>query len=100
MIALVFNALAQGYDFFTYYFTLAITPMMLSCGVFFPLEQLPPWLQQVAQGLPLTHAVTLVRPLMNGAVPDNAALHVLVLACYAAVSLYFALLLARRRLLK
>jgi lipooligosaccharide transport system permease protein len=26
-IALVFNALARGYDFFTYYFTLVLTPM-------------------------------------------------------------------------
>ena len=27
-IALIFNALAKGYDFFTYYFTLVLTPMM------------------------------------------------------------------------
>ncbi len=35
-IALVFNALAKGYDFFTYYFTLGLTPMMFLSGVFFP----------------------------------------------------------------
>jgi hypothetical protein len=50
-----------SYDFFIYYFTLAITPMMLASGVFFALERLPEWLQ--------------------------------------AVAFYFALLLARRRLL-
>ncbi|REW30609.1 nodulation protein NodJ, partial [Mycobacterium tuberculosis] len=38
-IALIFNALAKGYDFFTYYFTLFMTPMMFLSGVFFPLEQ-------------------------------------------------------------
>jgi len=27
-IALIFNALPQGYDFFTYYFTLFLTPMI------------------------------------------------------------------------
>ena len=28
-VALIFNALAKGYDFFTYYFTLFLTPMMM-----------------------------------------------------------------------
>ncbi len=42
-IALIFNALAKGYDFFTYYFTPVMTPMMFLSGVFFPLEQLPGW---------------------------------------------------------
>ena len=35
-IALIFNALAKGYDFFTYYFTLVLTPMMFLSGIFFP----------------------------------------------------------------
>jgi lipooligosaccharide transport system permease protein len=99
-LGLVMTSLSPSYDFFMYYFTLAITPMMLACGVFFPLEQLPDWLQNAAQVLPLTHAVALARPLMNGAMPEGTALHVLVLAGYAAISLYIALLLTRRRLLK
>ena len=41
-IALVFNALAKGYDFFTYYFTLVVTPMTFLSGVYFPIEQMPP----------------------------------------------------------
>ena len=31
-LALVFNALAKGYDFFTYYFTLVVTPMTFLSG--------------------------------------------------------------------
>ena len=61
-IALVFNALAKGYDFFTYYFTLVITPMTFLSGVYFPIAQMPAWLQAVAQVLPLNAAVDLVRP--------------------------------------
>ena len=38
-IALVFNALAKGYDFFTYYFTLVLTPMTFLSGVYFPVDQ-------------------------------------------------------------
>ena len=44
-LALVFNALAKGYDFFTYYFTLVVTPMTFLSGVYFPIAQMPPWLQ-------------------------------------------------------
>ena len=33
---LVMNALAPGYDFFTYFFTLVLTPMLLFSGVYFP----------------------------------------------------------------
>ena len=35
---LVMNALAPGYDFFTYFFTLVLTPMLLLSGVFFPVD--------------------------------------------------------------
>lgn len=98
-MGLVMTALSPSYDFFMYYFTLVITPMMLACGVFFPLDQLPPALQAVAQALPLTHAVSIARPLMSGAVPDDVMMHLLVLAAYAVVSFHIALILTRRRLL-
>ncbi|MGH8641218.1 MAG: ABC transporter permease [Burkholderiales bacterium] len=99
-MGLIMTALSPSYDFFMYYFTLAVTPMMLLCGVFFPLAQLPAPIQAVAQVLPLTHAVELARPLMYGAVPADIALHLGVLAVYAIVSIYVALVLTRRRLLK
>jgi lipooligosaccharide transport system permease protein len=99
-MGLIMTALAPNYDFFTYYFTLAITPMMLVCGVFFPVEQLPAWLQGAVQLLPLTHAVAISRPLMTGAAPPDAFLNVAVLAAYACAGFYVALVLTRRRLLK
>ena len=98
-MGLIMTALSPSYDFFMYYFTLVVTPMMLTCGVFFPRDQLPAWLQDVAAALPLTHAVAIARPLMNGAVPDGAPVHLLVLAAYAVSSCYGAVVLARRRLL-
>ena len=99
-LGLIMTSLSPSYDFFMYYFTLAVTPMMLASGVFFPLEQLPAWLQSVAQVLPLTHAVALVRPLMNDAIAESAPMHVAVLLAYAVTACYVALVLARRRLLK
>ena len=99
-LGLIITALAPSYDFFMYYFTLAITPMVLLCGVFFPVEQLPQGFQTFAQVLPLTHAIALARPLMLGHVPGSILLHVAVLAAYAVLALAIALALFRRRLLK
>jgi lipooligosaccharide transport system permease protein len=99
-MGLIMTSLSPSYDFFMYYFTLVITPMLLVSGVFFPLEQLPAPVQAVSQTLPLTHAVQLVRPLMSGAMPQDTGSHLAVLLAYAVVSLYVALVLTRRRLLK
>ena len=97
---LAINALASGYDFFSYYMTLALTPMMMLSGVFFPIEQMPAAVQAVAKVLPLHHGVALVRPLLAGAPVPGAALHLAVLAAYAIVGFYVAIVLTRRRLLK
>lgn len=99
-LGLIMNALSPSYDFFLYYFTLFITPMVLLGGVFFPVDKLPPVLQSVSAVLPLTHAVDLVRPLIRGGAPDGVATHVLVLLGYALAGFYAALVLSRRRLLK
>jgi len=96
-IALIFNALAKGYDFFTYYFTLFLTPMMFLSGVFFPRDQLPVALRHVSDWLPLTNAVELVRPLFIDQWPAHPMRHALVLAVYAVVSYWAALALTRRR---
>jgi lipooligosaccharide transport system permease protein len=96
-LALVFNAVAKGYDFFTYYFTLVITPMTFLSGVYFPIAQMPPWLQAIANVLPLKAAVDLVRPLVLGNLPVDPWLPLLVLAGYACSGYYLALVLTRRR---
>ncbi|HEX5804976.1 MAG TPA: ABC transporter permease [Macromonas sp.] len=96
-LALIFNALAKGYDFFTYYFTLFLTPMMFLSGVFFPREQLPAVVQWVTELLPLTHAVLLVRPLFMDQWPTHVWLHAGVLVGYTVVGFWVALALTRKR---
>jgi len=96
-IALIFNALAKGYDFFTYYFTLFLTPMMFLSGVFFPREQLPQAVRLFSDWLPLTAAVELVRPMFVDQWPAQPLRHLLVLAAYAVVAFWIALALTRRR---
>ena len=99
-LGLAMTALAWNYDFFMYYFTLVMTPMMMLSGVFFPGEQLPVPFQAVASVMPLSHAVDLARPLLLGRVPAQIPLHLAVLLAYAAAGFYAATVLFRRRLLK
>ena len=99
-LGLVINALASGYDFFSYYLTLVLTPMMMLSGVFFPVEQLPGVIQAVAMVLPLYHGVEIVRPLLSGTLPAYLLVHIAVLAGYAAAGFYLATVLTRRRLLR
>lgn len=96
-IALIFNALAKGYDFFTYYFTLFLTPMMFLSGVFFPREQLPHWLQGVAAWLPLSLVIEVFRPLFLGQWPQEAGLALLAIVAYTATAYGVALRLTQRR---
>ena len=96
-IALIFNALAKGYDFFTYYFTLFLTPTMFLSGVFFPRDQLPGVMRAISDWLPLTAAVELIRPLFLGQWPTQGFQHLAVLVAYAVVGFWVALALTRKR---
>lgn len=99
-IGLIINAIARGYDFFTYYFTLVLTPMIFLSGVYYPTTQLPPWLQLVSKALPLGAAVDLIRPLILGHWPSTPLIDITILAAYCVVGFYIATILTRRRLLK
>lgn len=98
-IALIMNAVAKAYDFFTYYFTLVLTPMIFVSGVYYPTAQLPDWLQSLAAYLPLGAAVQLVRPLLLGRLPQDPLQNVLVLLLFCLFAFYLATVLTRRRLL-
>jgi lipooligosaccharide transport system permease protein len=98
-IALIFNALAKGYDFFTYYFTLFLTPTMFLSGVFFPREQLPGVMRVISDWLPLTAAVELIRPLFLGRWPENGVMNLALLVGYAVSGFWLALALTRKRFL-
>lgn len=97
--AMVMTSVSKGYDFFAYYFTLVITPMFIVCGVFYPTNVLPEFVQRFVQVLPLTHAVALTRPLIVGQPLTDVALHISVLLAYAVIGYYIAVILIRRRLL-
>ena len=54
------------------YFRFVVIPMFLFSGVFFPIEQLPNWLQPVALITPLYHGVEMARAIVLGLEPAVA----------------------------
>ncbi len=98
-MGLVMTALSPSYDFFIYYFTLVITPMVLLCGVFYPVDRMPHFLQITAELLPLSHAIDLVRPLILGFQPSNIPVHIAAMLAWGGISFWLAVSLTRRRLL-
>ena len=99
---LVMNALAPGYDFFTYFFTLVLTPMLLLSGVYFPVDQMPAWLAAVANV-----AAAQARDRPRAAADARRAFPARHRCCTSSCSsptrvaaYYVALVLTRRRLLK
>jgi lipooligosaccharide transport system permease protein len=99
-LGLVVTALANSYNSFEYYFTLGLQAMFVFSGVFFPLDSMPGWAQQVAWYLPLTHAVALCRALAAGAVSLGLLGDLLWLALMTCGAFLLAERLVRRRILQ
>ena len=86
---------------FNYIFRFGITPLFLFSGTFFPVEQLPGFLQPVAWLTPLYHGVALSRSLAlgtAGADPGAALVHLGVLAVFIVGGLAACLIAFERRL--
>ncbi len=72
VLALLVTTVVDNINNFNFFFSGLISPMFFFSGVVFPLGNLPGWLRVVAEFLPLTHPVRLVRGIDQGLSPVNA----------------------------
>jgi lipooligosaccharide transport system permease protein len=81
-------------------FRFGMLPMFLLSGTFFPLTQLPEWLQRLAQLVPLWHAIELVRGITL-AVPSPWpwAWHLVYLGAWLTIGAVLAFRVFQRRLI-
>jgi lipooligosaccharide transport system permease protein len=100
VLGLSYTALVRHMDQLVFWFTLFITPMFLLGGVFFPVEGLPAAVQLLAQALPLTHLVAVVRALVLGTASPGTLLHLGYLAALLAIAWPLPLALLRRKLVR
>lgn len=99
-IGITFSLRLATIDYFSFYFTLFLTPLFLFSDVFFPLaERLSPTWQNVAEVLPLLHPVRLARAAFRGhGSPLLIAWDLSYIAGLSLVLLAFARRSVRRRL--
>jgi lipooligosaccharide transport system permease protein len=94
-----FAAAQQNDTGFTTIYRFGLVPLFLFSGTFFPITQLPGWLQVVAQATPLYHGMALCRGLVLGHVGLAAAgAHLAYLVALSATGFVVAIGTYRRRL--
>jgi len=91
-IGIVLSAIAPDQETANVMASLLQFPMMFLCGIMFPIEQLPGWMQVIGRALPLYYAADALRKVvilnagMNLIMPD-----ILILIGYAAATMVLAL---------
>lgn len=71
LLGQVFTSYVKNIDWYSYYYTLFILPLMMFSGVFYPVENMPAG-AQIAWMTPLYHGVRLCRALSSGTGLDAA----------------------------
>jgi len=94
-----FAAAQQNDTGFSTIYRFGLIPLFLFSGTFYPVAQLPGWLQPIAEATPLYHGVTLCRGLVLGHVGLAAAgVHLAYLVALTVVGFVLAMGTYRRRL--
>lgn len=99
-IGMYFTGIVKTIEIFNLPVFLFVTPMFLFSGTFFPIENLPPWVQQVALLFPLTHLVNMTRALGYGLFDASLLWGLLYLTGFILIFFPLALHRMRRRLIK
>jgi len=96
-----FTAGLKDESAFSLLFRFGLIPMFLFSGAFFPISNLDPWLEHLAQATPLWHGVDLTRMLVLGRVDGSlATIHVVYLVALAAIGWWWANRRLTRRLVR
>lgn len=96
-----FSATQRGMTKFNYIFRFLIQPLFLFSGTFFPVEQLPAFLQPVAWLTPVFHGVALARGLALGTAFENPGIfvvHAAILVAFVLVGTWLTVRTVKRRL--
>ncbi len=72
-------------------------PMLFLCGLFFPIDRLPVWLQPLSYALPLTYGADILHASLGGAGRMPLALNFAMLAAFCAALFGFSLRNIRRK---
>ncbi len=97
-LSVMFAAVVPGIDYFSYFYTLFMTPLFLFSGIFFPLDAMPRLVADLAFFTPLYHLVNICRACSAGTLSEAAASFVWVVVAVL-VLVPFPFMLMRRRII-
>ncbi len=98
VIGLTFTAFINSIDLYSYYYTLFLTPLFLLSNIFFPIADMPVWLQKVAWFTPLVHVVNPMRGIALGNFSPELWLDLLWIAAVILILGWIAIVRFRYRL--
>ena len=98
-LSLLVTSFVKTINHFNFYFTGCISPMFFFSGVVFPVENLPTAIRPVAEILPLTHAVRLMRSICTSDYTALLAFDLLYMLGFILVVGFFAIKRLRTRLI-
>ncbi len=99
-LGMLFTSVVKNIEMYNLPIFLLVTPMFLFSGTFFPLDTLPPWAQNVAFLLPLTHLVDLARSCAYGEAVPGPFVGFSYLSIFCLVFFPLAVYKMHRRLIK
>jgi lipooligosaccharide transport system permease protein len=97
-LSLLVTSFVKTINHFNFYFTGFISPMFFFSGVIFPVENLPYFVRPLAELVPLTHSVRLVRAVCQNTYRPILLLDLLYIAAFIAAVGFFAVHRLRKRL--
>ena len=90
-VSLLVTSFVSTINHFNFYFTGFLSPMFFFSGVVFPLTNLPAVLRPVAEVLPLTHAVRIMRSLIVGDITALLVVDLIAVIILTIVTGFFAM---------
>ncbi len=97
-ISLLVTSFVKNINHFNFYFTGFISPMFFFSGVVFPIEKLPDYIRPVAEIVPLTHSVRIVRSICTNTYKPILLFDMIYVILFIAIVGYFAISRLKKRL--
>lgn len=100
-LSLLITSFSPSYDFFSYYFTIAISTMFLFSGVFYPVSSLPYLVKYFVYIMPLYYTVGIIRMLDEGRInPLVLSSYLLIIIIFTLLFFYASVFFIRKRVIK
>ncbi|MCX7966397.1 MAG: ABC transporter permease [Syntrophorhabdaceae bacterium] len=98
-ISMICTAIVPGIDSFNYFYTLFMTPMFLFSGIFFPVDNLPPFISKIAFWTPLYHLTNACRGFVSGKI-DGIIIDILWIIAFVLILAPIPYILMKKRIIK